>query len=183
MPYGTSEPSQITAGDSLAWSLALSDYLPNAGWTLSYALTGPSTQRVDAAASADGTSFVVAVPTATTAAWAPGSYLFTAFVSRGDERLTLYSRALEVLPNPLVGSPTTHAQRSLALIQAALEGRIPRGLEETTIDGQMISRIPMTQLYDLKEKYQREVLAEQSAARSAAGVRRRQTVSVRFTRW
>ena len=180
MPYGTSEPSQITAGDSLAWSLALSDYLPANGWALSYALTGPSTQRIDA--SAAGAGFAVAVASTVTAAWAPGSYLLTALASNGDQRVTLCSRALEVLPNPLVGAPSTHASRALTLIEAAMEGRIPRGLEETTIDGQMISRIPMSQLFDLHEKYEAKVKDEQALARAAAGVQRRSQIYVRFRR-
>ena len=184
MPYGTSEPSQITAGDSLAWSASFSDYLPGDGWTLSYGLTGASTQRIDATTGPDGLSFAVALPTTATAAWTPGCYLLTAFVNRGNgtERVTLYSRALEVLPNPTAAAPTTHAQRCLALIEAAMEGRIPRGLEETTIDGQMISRIPMKELFDLHEKYEAKVKDETALARAAAGVQRRNQIYVRFRR-
>ena len=180
MPYGTSEPSQITAGDSLAWTVSLSDYLPGDGWALSYGLTGASAQRIDAAAA--GTGFAVNVATAVTSAWTPGSYLLTAFVTNGDQRVTLYSRALEILPNPIAAAPSTHAQRALALIEAAMEGRIPRGLEETTIDGQMISRIPMTQLFDLHEKYEAKVKEEQAQASAAAGVQRRSQIYVRFRR-
>ena len=183
MPYGTSEPSQITAGDSAAWSLELCDYLSSAGWSLSYGLTGPSTQAVNATAS--GSGFTVSVATTATATWTPGCYLLTAFVSNpanGGQRVTLYSRGLDVLPNPIAAAPSTHAQRSLALIEAAMEGRIPRGLEETTIDGQMISRIPMKDLFDLHEKYEGKVKDETALARAAAGVRRRTLIVTRFRR-
>lgn len=183
MPRATNEPSLITAGNSLAWFVSFPDYPPADGWTLSYDLTGPTTQL--APTTVNGTGYQVAVLATTTAAWTPGDCLLTAFVSRsgGAERHVLYSVAAQILPNPVAAAPSTHAQRCLALIEAAMEGRIPRGLEETTIDGQMISRSPMAQLFDLHEKYGAKVKVEQEAAAcAAAGVQRRSQIVVRFRR-
>ena len=75
---------------------------------------------------------------------------------------------------------TTHAERMLALIEAALEGRIPRGLESTNIDGQQIDRIPIAQLHALRVKYRTERASEIAAANAAAGIRPRRTLSIRF---
>ena len=77
---------------------------------------------------------------------------------------------------------TTHAERMLALIEAALEGRIPRGLESTNIDGQQIDRIPIVQLETLRQKYRAERKGEIAAANAAAGIRPRRTIGIRFVR-
>jgi hypothetical protein len=81
-----------------------------------------------------------------------------------------------------VRTDDTHAVRMLALIEAALEGRIPQGLELTIINGQNITRIPVSQLSVLRDKYLFEVQAEREAARIAAGLPSRRTTYARFTR-
>jgi hypothetical protein len=58
-----------------------------------------------------------------------------------------------------------------------MEGRIPRGLEETIIDGQTLIRIAIPELSKLRDKYRAEVKAEQNAARVAAGQSSRPTLS------
>lgn len=65
----------------------------------------------------------------------------------------------------------------LALIEAALEGRVPRGLESTTIDGQQITRIPIVQLHSLRQKYRAERLNE-----TALTTGRSRTIGIRFVR-
>ena len=76
----------------------------------------------------------------------------------------------------------THASRMLALVEAALEGRIPQGLELTIINGQNITRIPVSQLSALRDKYLFEVQAEREAARIQAGLLSRRNIYARFTR-
>jgi hypothetical protein len=79
-----------------------------------------------------------------------------------------------------VPDDTTHAQRMLALIETALEGRIPRGLENTIIDGQQLDRIPLTQLHALRQKYRAERANEIAAVNAAAGTPVRRTIGIRF---
>jgi hypothetical protein len=64
----------------------------------------------------------------------------------------------------------THAARTLALLEAAIEGRIPAGLSMTIINGQNITRIPLAQLHELRNLYRAEVRAELDAARIASGL-------------
>jgi hypothetical protein len=83
--------------------------------------------------------------------------------------------------NPLyVSASDTHASRMLALIESALEGRIPAGLEMTIINGQNITRITVTQLSALRDKYLAEVMAERNAARIESGLTSRKNSFVRF---
>lgn len=183
-----SEPQTITAGDSLAWTRALTDFPASAGWTLHYgaACTSPVANAItfDATTATDGTSYQVTVTPDQTAAWLPGRYLWSAFVTRDTptaERHTLFRGSFTVLPDPAATAVALgHAQRTLTLIEAALEGRIPRGLEETTIDGQQITRIAILDLHTLRQKYRTEVMDLERAAAAAAGVRGASTLYVRF---
>lgn len=69
-----------------------------------------------------------------------------------------------------VRTDNTHAARTLALIEAAIEGRVPAGLSMTIINGQNITRIPLEQLCKLRNEYRAEVRAEVDAARIASGL-------------
>lgn len=178
-------PATISAGDSFAWPVALSDYPASAGWTLHLgaACTSPvGTILLDAQASGDG--YVFNVTAGTSAAWLPGRYLFALYVTgNGGQRITVSRGSLQVIPDPAATAVALdHAQRALGLIEAALEGRIPRGLEDTTIDGQQINRMPIRELHDLREKYRAEVAGIERAAAAAAGIQPRTMIYVRFRR-
>ncbi len=184
-----SEPQSVTAGDSLAWSRTIAEYPPSAGWTLHYgaACTSPANALTfDATVAADGVTYQVALAPTVTAAWLAGRYVWSAYVTRNAptaERYTLFRGSFVVVADPAATAVAlTHAQTALNLIEAALEGRIPRGLEDTTIDGQQITRIPIMTLHDLREKYIAEVKDLDRAALAAAGVRRSPTIQIRFRR-
>lgn len=174
-----SEPTTITAGDTVSWSRSVAEYPAADGWALSYGVAGPTSATVGTTASG-GANYTAVVSSTTTAGWLPGSYTWTAFVRRSGERHTIARGAWQVLPNPAGEAEPSHAQKTLDLIQAALENRIPRGLEETTIAGQQISRIPIADLFNLRQKYRAEVFNEQRAALAAAGVGVRRTIGVQF---
>ena len=75
---------------------------------------------------------------------------------------------------------TTHAQRMLLLIESALEGRIPLGLETYTIEGQSIGKMPISQLASLRQKYRQERQLEIEAAAAANGTRPRRRIGFKF---
>lgn len=178
VPIANTEPTTITAGDSATWTQSVSDFPATDGYTLTYALQGPG--QYTFAATAIGSDYSITISPEITVTWTPGTYVWTAFVSKTGERRTVGHGALIVLPNPITTLAKSHAQTALELINAALIGRIPRGLENTNIDGQELSRIPLMQLHSLRDKYRREVIMEQSAARSAAGISPRRTIGIRF---
>ena len=190
MCSATEEPSTITAGDSLAWSRSLPDFPASDGWTLRYgaACTSPAAAAItfDAATAADGVGYAVALTPGQTASWPAGCYLWSAYVTRDTptaERRTLFRGEFVVLADPAsTAVALAHAQRTLKLIEDALESRIPLGLEDTTIDGQQITRIPIQDLYALREKYRDEVKDLERAASAAIGVKRPSTLYVRFRR-
>ena len=74
----------------------------------------------------------------------------------------------------------SHAVTTLALLEAAIEGRIPAGLSMTIINGQNITRIPLEQLCRLREQYRAEVRSEEDQARIAAGLPSQRNSFIRF---
>jgi hypothetical protein len=79
-----------------------------------------------------------------------------------------------------ISTADTHASRMLALIESAMEGRIPAGLEMTIINGQNITRMSLNTLSMLRDKYRAEVMAERNAARISSGYPSRKNVFARF---
>lgn len=178
------EPSEIIAGDSVSWSRTLSAYPADAGWAVNYRAApmngAGAVLSIDAAGS--GTLWSVNLAAASTALFAAGDYFFSGTASLGADRYTFLTTALRIRPDPTSAVVATHASRTLALIEAAIENRLPRALVETSIDGQLIARTPLPQLLTLRDRYRAMVLAEQTAARSALGLKTRRTIGIRFSR-
>lgn len=155
------EPTQLHAGDSVAWSRDVPAHPASAGWGLRYVLSGPDRHELEALA---GTPYRVEVSASTSASWAPGVYRWVALAVRGEgERQTVASGLLEVSPNLETADPVdarSHAARMLALIEAALEKRIPKDQQSYEIDGMRLDRIPIERLEALRSKYRREIQRE-----------------------
>ncbi len=156
------EPTHIHAGDSVAWERDVPEYPASAGWSLRYVLNGPDRHVIDAQA---GAPYRVALAAETTASWSPGLYRWVALVVKAGQRLTLSSGTLEIGANLETSEPAdarSHAQRMLALIEAALEKRIPKDQQSYEIDGMRLDRIPIERLDALRSKYRRELQREKN---------------------
>src|SRR5207237_483714 len=103
--------------------------------TLNYAAQGAS-QINFVATSGSGGSFSITLLTSDTTGWRPGDYELIGYVTHPstNERVTVSRGALSILADPASQPPSTHAQYALYLIELAIEGRIPRGLENYAID-------------------------------------------------
>lgn len=156
------EPQQIVAGDSLSWTRSFTDYPASAGWVLAYALRNYQ-QKIDFSATASGDSFAIAVPAATTAAWAPGSYEWIAFVTKAAERYTVASGEIDITPNLAIDSPVdgrSHNRKVYDNICAALEGRTD--VDEYTIGGRSLRKMSIKDLLSWKSVYGTLVSREES---------------------
>ncbi|EPF1455240.1 hypothetical protein AVM47_033635 [Pseudomonas aeruginosa] len=156
------EPTQLHAGDSVAWERDVPEYPASAGWSLRYVLSGPDRHVIEAQA---GAPYRVEIAAETTASWAPGLYRWVALAIKAGQRLTLDSGTLEIGANLETAEPSdarSHAQRMLALIEAALEKRIPKDQQSYEIDGMRLDRIPIERLDALRSKYRRELQREKN---------------------
>ncbi|HFH4653102.1 hypothetical protein [Pseudomonas aeruginosa] len=155
------EPTQLHAGDSVAWSRDVPAFPASDGWVLRYVLSGPARYELEAIA---GVPYRVEVAASVSAGWAPGVYRWVALAVRGEgERQTVATGLLEISPNLETADPVdarSHAARMLALIEAALEKRIPKDQQSYEIDGMRLDRIPIERLEALRMKYRREIQRE-----------------------
>jgi hypothetical protein len=178
------EPEKLTAGVTWKWKKTISDY-PASEWTLTYYLRKDGATATSFSAAADGDSYLVTVAAATTAAYASGIYDFIGWVIKGTEKFEVFNSMIEVLPNPTNSSaydPRSHARRVMELLEAAMEGRVPNGMESYSIGGRSISKIPLGDLRSLWEKYKQDVAMEEQAERLVNGRRSGKNIGVRFNR-
>jgi hypothetical protein len=99
-------------------------------------------------------------------------------VHASEGRRVIESGTLEIVEGFLEGADdagsSTHASRMLDLIEGRLEGRLPLDAENYSIGGRSLSRIPITELKELRRGYLVERQAEVAALQAgvAPGVKR-----------
>lgn len=178
----TTIPVSVTAGDTLKWRIALSNYPASAGWVLKYRLINAAA-KYDITADSDGDDHLITVGASASALYAAGIYSWQAFVELSTERYTVGSGSLTIKPNlaaQAAGLDTrSHARKMLTAIEAWLESRDP-GVAEYTIAGRSMKYIPKTELISLRSKYANEVRTEEAAERVRNGLAAGNRLLVRF---
>jgi hypothetical protein len=161
----------ITAGDSLKFTVSLSDYPASAGWVLSYRLIPRAAGAVITfAAGASGDDHLVALNAAATASWAAGDYTSAAFVALGADRFTIDSESSQVTIRPNLGTVSTpidlrsQAEIALAAVRAKLGGKATDAVESYRINDRELRFYSLTELVRLEQKLASDVAREQLAA-------------------
>ena len=179
----TKEPETVRAGDTIKWKKSVSDYAASDGWTLKYSLRGQST-AIDLTSTADGDEHLISVTPATSAAWPAGFYDAVGYVEKGSDRYTVWESRVEVLVDiEAAGSSydgRTHVKKVLDAIEAVLENRATKEVEESTIEGVAIKRIPHEQLLMMRQKYLGFYRQEQAAERIKLGLGTTNAILTRF---
>ncbi len=155
------EPTRAIAGDTWRWDIAFAGYTPAAGWALTYVFAGAGKLTITAAANAAQTGWEVTVPASSTSALVAGQYVWVAQVTQATEKYTVAQGSTTVERNLAIanaGDAQSHAERTLQVIEAAIENRLTDGMEKYEIDGRVVERIPALELYALRDKYRAEVL-------------------------
>ena len=179
------EPVDFVAGDTVKWTKALTDYLPADGWALKYVFTTKGASfDVTATDNGDG-SHLVTLSAATTAVLVPAEYRYQAFATKAADRYTVASGAVTVKPNfenyEGAGKDNrTHAEKALELLEAAIEDRIPAGMESFSIAGRAINLMAPSDLREWRDYYRRDVAREKRRERRAQGLANSGRVGVQF---
>lgn len=163
-------PNELTAGDSWVWTRDLSDY-PAGTWTLSYVFKNAESS-FSATASASGTTHSISIAAATTAGYKAGRYKWFARVTYGSTTTTIEDGWLDVLPDPSVAGQYDYrswARRALDAIEATLEGRASSDQLAMSIAGRSISRIPLGELTQWRDRLLQEVRTEERVSQSGRG--------------
>ncbi len=174
-------PTSITAGLSLTCEVITDDY-PAPGWVLRAVLRGPAS--IDLTAAARGTGHVFSATAAITGTWEPGLYAVSVRAISGEDIHELEAGQVTIVADLVaIGAahdPRGHAQRTLAAIEAVIEGRASRDQQSYTINGRTLVRTAIADLLMLRDRYRKEVAALTSGGRPGKLVRRQ--VKVRFGR-
>ena len=177
------EPTQIRAGDTIEWKRSIDDYKASEGWTLKYAFRG-SAGSIDITSSADGDEHLISVTPATSAAYSAGNYDVMGWAEKGSDRYTVFTSRIEVLVDlEAAGSSydgRTHVKKTLDAIEAVLENRATKEIEESTIEGVMIKRINHEELIRFRQKYLSWYRQEQAAEKLKLGMGSGRTILTRF---
>lgn len=182
------QQQRLIAGDSLVFATSVPDYLPSAGYTLTYRLVrrDAAGSAISFAASGSGDLYSVNVTPATTAAWPPGRYTWAAYASKAGERFTVDQGELVIEADPaIIGAPydnRSHARKVLDAIEAVLENRATADQQQVSIDGRTLTRMPVTDLLLLRDRYRAEVGSEAASEQiRTTGINPR-FIGVRFGR-
>ena len=170
----TVEPDKIYQGDSVSWEKSLDDYPASDGWTLRYAIQGPTNVGV-VNSTPTGADHLISISKSTTAAWTAGQYWYQAYVEKASERVTLYKGQFELIKSLDTGisgayDGKTHYQTVLEALKATLEGKATRDQLSYSIRGRSLSRMSMQEITDAIATYQRLVNKEQRDLKRAQGI-------------
>lgn len=179
----TTEPSRVTAGDSISWLKSLGDYPATAGWALAYTLINSAT-KITINASASGADHLVSVTAATSSAWAAGTYTWMATATLGAERYTVAQGAIVIAPN-LAAATTfdtrTSAKKALEQINTLMETYGAKAyMQGYEINGRRQQFQTPGDFLAFRSKLMAEVAREDNAARIAAGLSSKNQLMVRF---
>lgn len=173
MAIPTIEPTIITEGDTVKWRRHLPDYLPSAGWTLSYALVN-SDGQITFSATADGEYHLVNVTAAVTAEWASGNYTWQSYVTKDDERYTVGQGSVEIRPNfasyALGSDARSHARKVYDALKATMESKASSDQLAMSIRGRSISRMSPAEIIRWLDYYEKQVAREDEAERRRRGL-------------
>ncbi len=177
----TGEPTQVIAGDSARWRIPDHPDYPNSeSWALKYELVGVNTLAIVPTFQTSGDDenhWLIEIPTTDTDDLDAGNYeLWKRFVGAGswagqevtigcDGKVNGPPFKIAVRANPRSapdGLFQTHAERTLDVIEAALEGRLAKDLESYQIAGRSISKIPIETLMKMRGRYAGLVKQERS---------------------
>jgi hypothetical protein len=179
----TGVPGTLAAGVTWKWTTSPGLYPPSEGWALSYALRGAGALDISGAqVTNDGAAtFTITVAADATAALAAGAYRWVAYAEKAGEKYEVAKGVVDVTANlatAAAGALQSQAEAMVTRLDAEIRARIAgtgSGHNSITIGSRAIEKIPLEQLYELRNKYQQQANRERSKGRFAP-------VKLRFTR-
>lgn len=160
-------PKSISSGVTLDIPVVLTAY-PASAWVLTLSLRGPS--AITVVGIPDDEKHRLRATATTTGEWIPGDYWFVARVA--DEAGTVVeveSGQITITPDLVAAGAgydgSTHAQRTLAAIEAVLEKRATLDQERYKINNRELWRTPISELLVLRDRYRAQVKMEAKVKR------------------
>lgn len=172
VPVLSVEPEVIRAGDTVTWTRDDATYSPAAGWTLTYYFRGAGS--FDVSTTGSGTRYTATLTAANSAALTAGLYTWIARAAKGTDAVTVAEGRCTVARNvatAVAGDLQTWAEKTLAVVEAVLSGQITDGIADYRIGEREVTKIPLDELFALRNRLRLEVAAERSGGAFGAPVR------------
>lgn len=179
-------PTEITAGDSVAWKRFFSDYRADNGWSLVYALVllASTSAQIKITAASDGADHLIEESATDTSSWTPGRYRYEAYVKKDAERIRVDFGDVEILPDFEAASNGYDARTPNEVILDALEatqaGRATEAESSIAIGGRQISLLNPRELREEIEAFRGKVKQERDLRRVRQGRSIGKTIKVQF---
>lgn len=152
-------PKKIYANFPVDIKIPEGPYLEMDGWLVSVYLRGPAEVTVDGVL--DDSYYLLSV-TATV----PGLYTYSIVAENGTSRVLIETGQVNCLPDPTAITTGTdnrqYAEKALAAIEAVLLNRATADQQSYSIAGRSITKIPIVELMELREKFKKEVAAKRN---------------------
>lgn len=163
-------PKTTIAGDTLRVTREYSDY-PAPTWVATlYAENADGS--FSSVASADSTRHAFSLSAATTAAIKAGSYKWFVRVTNGTIVETVEEGWLDVAINPGAAGNADRrswARKTLDAVEATLIGKATADQSAMSINGRSISRLPLPELTQWRDRLRQEVRTEEQGERAGLG--------------
>lgn len=151
----TAWPGFFYAGDTVKVYRSFADYPASEGWALTAYFTGPAA-TVTVTGVADVDRWLVTLNATNSALVGTGTLRVIEKVSKSGEVFTVGQHIIESRFNPATvaaGGTQTHAEKTLAVIEAALNGRMTSDIAEYSIGGRAVKKIPINELAQMRGYY------------------------------
>lgn len=174
-----SEPSNLTAGNTWTWNryFPLYQTTDSPAWTITYYLQGGAVLNFAAGIDPENANmWLVSQPPAFSANVPDGTYQWVAkatrVVSTVPQQYDAGAGVFTIVPNYiLVEARVSHNERMLRQITAVLEDRAGADVQEYTIGGRRMVKIPIMELIGLQSIYQSRVAQDRRPGRTGVAVK------------
>jgi hypothetical protein len=168
-------PDVKRAGDTWIWKVPdHTDYPQADGWALTYEFNGPSLLSVTPTFQTSGDDvnhWLTTVSQEVTDDLAAGTYTLVGRMTLSgtpDRIETVFWNPAFLVQGEITGGTAldfqTHAEKTLALIESILEGKLTKDLHRYTIAGRSVEKIPLTELMTMRGTYAAMVRSQKSRA-------------------
>lgn len=149
-------PDHFPAGTTVKFSRSLDDFSPSDGWTYAIFLNG-LTQKFNKAATVVDNIFQIEFVPSDTASLNSGPYRYAERLTNSGtgEVYDITGDELVINIEPNVGSAAAGAfntweERTLVVVEAAINGRLTSDIQSYQIAGRSVSKIPIQELRQIR---------------------------------
>ena len=174
-------PSSFRAGDTTNFTKTYADY-PASTWDLVFYFVREGYPTIQKTADKSGDDFTVSLSSAESAKFTPGRWEWFAKASRQSEgEITAGSGVVDILRNPASQPSTTFAEEALSMVEKSIRGDLPTAQESVSLTGVDITKMGISERFQLRDKIKSEIARERRRRRLAEGREYLGATQIRFT--